>query len=152
MLEVSWLQGTQDLEEVLSERLQQLPQPLSCLGSMDSSPNERQQQEDIFGLDDSRRDLRDQGLSRQASKEPGDRQPPLVCAFRLLPIEELVVQQLQRQGMWLLKAHFDLHTPASWSQHLTALLLLKTDLAGTLSILNKFPRQSMAIISSGSGS
>ena len=65
-------QGTQDLEEVLSERLQQLPQPLSCLGSVESSPSEHQQEEDVFGLDN------EQQQARQDGRETSDHQPSLV--------------------------------------------------------------------------
>ena len=69
------LQGTQDLEEVLSERLQQLPQPLSCLGSVESSPSERRQEEDVFGLDN------EQQQARQDGRGTPERQPSLVRTF-----------------------------------------------------------------------
>ena len=45
------LQGTEDLEEVLSERLQQLPQPLIRYGSDIESPGgQGPREEDIFAF------------------------------------------------------------------------------------------------------
>ncbi len=60
------------MEEVLSERLQQLPQPLSCLGSAQSSPSEPRQEEEVFGLDN------EQQQARQDGRELSERQPSLV--------------------------------------------------------------------------
>lgn len=47
--ELCLLQDTQDLEDVLSDRLQQLPQPHSCVLS-ESSPPARQE-DDVFSLE-----------------------------------------------------------------------------------------------------
>ena len=57
------LQDTQELEEVLSERLQQLPQPLSGRGS-EAALRSMEQNEELFTLDaEQRQELTDRQTS-----------------------------------------------------------------------------------------